>query len=876
MSLEFKIQKPPLIYVIETFLKKHCLNIRNLGISALFSALFLVYCTKYPYFPLKWLYLFAILIPVIGMFSLPVALVIGVFIIGLSLMYQRALLGLFFLMNSLFAFSASKSGERAEVLLFTTAVPLLAPYRLELLPILLSGMLFGKRAGVTVGILSAVQSYIFGLFTGDITFGYFYIGETGIPALKIKPAVSFLDFITFLKALTLEEFSLVSYLGYSLSTSPVIIMEAILWGVTGAIPALVLGKSQGFLYELTSAVASIITFSAGYLMTMPIELDIFALSLLTIIVWVLGLAPLSTFYSWVSSVEVTAVTEKKLEPIVTKKEVGISWDDVGGLEGVKKELREWIEYPLKNPHILGVYGIKLPKGVLLYGPPGCGKTLLARAVSSEAKATFIYVKASDLITKWLGESAKNVARLFMRARKNAPSIIFIDEVESLLAKREDIEGAASDEVRRVITQFLAEMDGLEKTEGVVVIGATNKPEMIDEAFLRPGRFDRIIYIPPPDLEARKQIFRVHLRDKPVAEDVDINELARMTERYSGADIELICNEAAMMAVRDAVETGEIRKITFSDFKKVIERIKPSITLEMLRKYERLRKKFARTIAEEARREAAKITISWDEIGDYEEIKEALKTNVIIPLTHPELFAEYKVRPTKGVLLYGPPGCGKTMLVKAVASSINATLLVVNGPEIVSRWAGEPEAKVREIFDLAKERAPSIIFFDEIDAIARGRGADEISTRIVAQLLTEMDGMEELKGVVVLAATNRPEEIDLALLRPGRFDKVIYIPPPDEEARKAILRTILKDKKLAKDVDIDELAKRTDGFSGADLALLCNEASLIPLKQVLSGELEKPREITMADFEDALSRIKPSLTREVIKKYESIRKALERK
>ncbi|MEM3480395.1 MAG: CDC48 family AAA ATPase [Candidatus Korarchaeum sp.] len=552
------------------------------------------------------------------------------------------------------------------------------------------------------------------------------------------------------------------------------------------------------------------------------------------------------------------VTEERKVPRVT-------YEDIGGLKDAIQKIREMVELPLRHPELFRHLGIDPPKGVLLFGPPGTGKTLLAKAVANESNAHFISISGPEIMSKYYGESEKRLREIFEEAEKNAPSIIFIDELDSIAPNRNEVTGEVE---RRVVAQLLALMDGLKGRGEVIVIGATNRPEAIDPALRRPGRFDREIEIGVPDREGRKEILLIHTRNMPLADDVDLDKLADITHGFVGADLAALVREAAMRALRRLMkevnlleseklppEVMEKLKVTMNDFMEAFKDITPSALREVVIQVPNVR---------------------WEDIGGLESVKEELKMAVEWPLKYPELFEASGARQPKGVLLFGPPGTGKTLLAKAVANESEANFISVKGPEIMSKWVGESEKAVRMIFRRARQAAPAIIFIDEIDSIApvRGYSSDSgVSERVVSQMLTEMDGLEELRRVVVIAATNRPDLVDPALLRPGRFDRLIYVPPPDKEARLQILRIHTKGKPLAPDVDLEELAARTEGYTGADLANLVNLATLMALREHIN-KYKDPKEatahksellVTKRHFDEAMKRVRP-LGREEIERY----------
>ena len=534
-----------------------------------------------------------------------------------------------------------------------------------------------------------------------------------------------------------------------------------------------------------------------------------------------------------------------------------TYEDIGGLKEEIQRIREMVELPMRHPEIFQRLGIDPPKGVLLHGPPGCGKTLLARAVANESEANFFSINGPEIMSKFYGESEARLREIFQQAEKNAPSIIFIDELDAIAPKREEVTGEVE---RRVVAQLLALMDGLSERGNVIVIGATNRPNALDSALRRPGRFDREIEIGIPDKQGRFEILQIHTRGMPLADDVDLRKLAEMTHGYTGADLAALCRETAMKALRRYLPEINLEE----------ERIPPHILEKMKVKMEDFINAF-REITPTAMREVAieVPTVRWNNIGDLDEVKQELKEAVEWPLKNPEVFKRMGIEPPKGILLYGPPGCGKTLLARAVATESEANFVTIKGPEVFSKWVGESEKAIREVFRKARMAAPAIIFFDEIDAIVPRRGigyADSgVTERVISQLLTEMDGIVTLQNVVVIAATNRPDIVDPAILRPGRFDRMIYVPAPDEKARYQIFKIHVAKIPLAKDVDLKELARMTRGYSGADIKAICREAAMIAIRRDMNA-----KEVTLRDFEEAMKKIGPSITTDVEKWYKSFR------
>ena len=533
----------------------------------------------------------------------------------------------------------------------------------------------------------------------------------------------------------------------------------------------------------------------------------------------------------------------------------VTYEDIGDLEEAKRKIREMVELPLKHPELFKKLGIEPPKGILLYGPPGCGKTLLAKAVANETEAYFIAINGPEIMSKFYGESEQRLREIFEEAKEHAPSIIFIDEIDAIAPKREEVTGEVE---KRVVAQLLALMDGLEARGDVIVIGATNRPNALDPALRRPGRFDREIEIGVPDKKGRYEILLVHTRGMPLAKDVDLHKIAEITHGFVGADLVALCREAAMKALRRILPKIDLEK----------EEIPPEILDSLEVTYEDFMNAFREIIPTALREIEVEVpTVHWNDIGGLEDVKQQLREAVEWPLKYSESYQRIGIDPPKGILLYGPPGCGKTLLAKAVATESEANFVSIKGPEIFSKWVGESERAIRELFRKARQVAPSVIFIDELDSIApmRGIGIGDsmVTERVVSQLLTEMDGLERLEGVVVVGATNRPDIIDPALLRPGRFDRIIYVPPPDLRARVEILKVHTRGMPLAEDVNLEEIARKTEGYTGADLEVLVREAGLAALRENLSID-----KVYRRHFELALSKIKPSLTPDILKYYQS--------
>ncbi|TFF95525.1 AAA family ATPase [Candidatus Thorarchaeota archaeon] len=552
------------------------------------------------------------------------------------------------------------------------------------------------------------------------------------------------------------------------------------------------------------------------------------------------------------STELEVLTKPAKPEDVTVPQV--TYEDIGGLSKELQRIREMVELPMKSPELFRRLGIEPPKGVLLHGPPGTGKTLIAKAVANESGATFRLINGPEIMSKFYGESEGKLREVFEDAEKNAPSIIFIDELDSIAPKRAEVSGEVE---RRVVAQLLSLMDGLAGRGQVIVIGATNRVDDVDEALRRPGRFDREITIGVPDKKGRLEILQIHTRSMPLEEDLDLERLAGTTHGFVGADLASLAREAAMHALRRALphvdpETGDIPAevlndlyVTQEDFDTALAEVSPSALREVL---------------------VEKPNVRWHDVGGLEDVKMQLREAVEAPLNHPDVFEDMGIRAPKGVLLFGPPGTGKTLLAKAVATESEANFISIRGPEIFNKYVGESEKAVREIFKKARQTAPCVLFFDEIDAVMASRSQrDEtgVSKRIVNQFLAELDGMQALQNVLVIGATNRADILDPAVLRPGRFDGVVFVPPPDKEARVEILKVHTRDMPLADDVDLKEIARLTEGYSGADIEGLCREAAMAAVR----GDW-KAKPVEMKHFEQAMNEIRPSISSEDAQRYQA--------
>jgi transitional endoplasmic reticulum ATPase len=534
----------------------------------------------------------------------------------------------------------------------------------------------------------------------------------------------------------------------------------------------------------------------------------------------------------------------------------ITYEDIGGLDEEIRKIRELVEIPLKHPEIFERLGIEPPKGILLHGPPGAGKTLLAKAVANESDANFILLNGPEIMSKFYGESEKKIRDIFEEAEKTSPAIIFIDEIDAIAPKREDVTGEVE---RRVVSQLLTMMDGLKNRGKVIVIGATNRPNSIDPALRRPGRFDRELEISVPGKQGRLSILKIHTRGMPLEKKVNLDEIASITHGFVGADLEALAKEAAI---------GVLRKILPQINLDKEEKIPQEILEKLIVKHEDFLDAL-KTVRPSAMREVLVETpnINWDSIGGLNPVKQELREVVEWPMKHPEIFERLGIRPSRGVLLYGPPGTGKTLLAKAVARESEANFIQVKGPSLLSMWVGKSEEGMRKVFERARQVAPCIIFFDEIDALAGRRGIEQgtkVTERVLNQLLAEMDGLEDLNDVLVVGATNRPDMLDPALLRPGRFDKVLLVNAPEEEGRLEILKIHTQKMPLAKDINLKEIAKETVGYTGADLEAVAREAAYFALREDINSKQVRKKHIT-----ESLKKIRPSVNKSTIDLYKKV-------
>ena len=551
------------------------------------------------------------------------------------------------------------------------------------------------------------------------------------------------------------------------------------------------------------------------------------------------------------------VLNSKAVDLIEEKIPAINYEDIGGLSEEIKKIREMVEIPMKHPEIFQKLGVTPPKGVLLHGPPGTGKTLLAKGVATETDSHFILLNGPEIMSKFYGESEKKIRNIFDEAEKNAPSIIFIDEIDAIAPKREETHGEVE---RRVVSQLLTMMDGLNSRGQVIIIGATNRVNAIDPALRRPGRFDREIVIGVPNKKGRLETLKIHSRGMPLHKNIDLDYLASKTHGFVGADLESLTKEAAMNVLRNNLDKIKIDE----------DNIHPEVLEKLIIKQEDFESAL-KIVRPSAMREILIETpnIGWEGVGGLDKIKQNLKEAVEWPMKHPDSFKRMGIRPSRGILLYGPPGTGKTLLAKAVAKESEANFINIKGPTLLSKWVNDSHKAIEKVFKKAREVSPCIIFFDEVDSIASRRGgtgnaSGNESAKVLNQMLSEMDGLDDMKDVLVIAATNRPDMLDTALLRPGRFDKILLVNAPTIEGRENILKIHTKDMPLAKGVKIADLAKETDGFTGADIEALAREAAMIALREDMEA-----KEVKKKHFDEAKNKVQPSVTKQSIATYKKI-------
>ncbi len=849
------------------------------GAAALLAAGFAYFvAAALPYYPAAWQWM--IIIAVAGLWFLkPVGgLLFSLAALILPVAYNSVTLAGIYVLASLLLIPLEVLSPYGFLLLAATTLAALNPQLswLLLLAPLAAGFA-GTRSGTLFGLVTCLWAEVLALLGGRASVGLLTIGSQTAPLLSphSTSVASLLDFswVSASASAAPSGAQLLSKLFTPFVGQPILISQVVLWAVASGVAGALLVKSQRFMpARFLAVIGGALVLGIGYLALFELlvtgSVDLGALA-----AGVLAPAALVAVASPILEIAPTALlpsAQGQPGDTVARKELPVDkWDELAGVDAIQAEILDAIRSQFDAPvrDSLRRMSIRPTRGILLFGPPGTGKTKLARVIAHEAQAAFFAVSGTEFTSKWYGESEANLRRIFEQARQNRPAVLFFDELEAFLPKRTELSRADAPE-RGIVATFLGYTDGIGDLDGVLLVAATNYPNLIDPAALRPGRFDKLIYVSAPARGARREILKRYLKDKPLAPDVDLDKLATRTERFTGADIQSVCAEA----VRRAMQRGDpkVEPITMSDLETAIGGIKPSVTLNMLREYEQLADQYGRRAKKpEAVEVIAKPVLSWNDVAGLDDVKDALKEAIELPLKHPELLKEYGVKASKGVLLFGPPGCGKTFLAKVVASESQAHFLHVKGPELLQQYIGQSEAQLRDIFTRARENAPCVLFFDEIDALAGTRGTTDASgTKILTQFLTEMDGVDELKSVIVVGATNRPDTLDAALLRPGRFDRLLYVPPPDYPARLALIRNQLTDKPTAEDVSFEQLATTTEGYSAADITAICNAAALTTAKEALrTGERQQ---VTMQRMAEQIKTSPSSITAAQLAAYEALR------
>jgi len=855
--------------------------------TALLAAGFTYYVTGLlPYYPLSWRWLLIIAVAIIWFLrpSMGVMFTLAVYILPVAYNSSSIALTMLYLLLLIIIFAV---GPYGFLVMAAATVISLQPSLAGLLLIspLMAGFV-GPRRGAVLGALTCSWVEVLALLGGKASVGFLILGEQAEPLISLQstPVNSLIDF-EWLKTLTnanTDGTALLSKLFTPFFEHPILFAQIILWSVAAGIFGLLLfrSKQRNFRTRLIAVGSSALILLIGHflfpllLVGSKIEIGGFILSIFVSAALVGLISPVMETVPSVLSLSLQ-IKEKPEEIATIHKEVpSDKWNELAGIDEIKDEILDTIksQFNIKTREALLKMSITPPRGILLFGPPGTGKTKLARIIAHEAKAAFFAVSGTEFTSKWYGESEANLRRIFEKARNNRPSVLFFDELEAFLPKRTEFSRSDAPE-KGIIATFLAYTDGIGNLDDVLLVGATNYPNLIDPAALRPGRFDKLIYISPPGFEARYKILERYLKDKLLSPDVDLHKLAERMERFTGADIQSVC----IKAIKRVMQSGGSKPepITMSDLETAVGGIKPSVTFKMLREYEALADQYGRRSQKiKAEEVISKPVLSWNDVAGLKDVKEALREMIEMPLTHPELFREYNIKPSKGVLLFGPPGCGKTFLAKVVAKEAKAHFIHINGPELLQQFIGKSEAHLQNLFNRARENAPCILFFDEIDSIVGARGTErESGTKILTQFLTEMDGIEELKGVIVVAATNRPDMIDPALMRPGRLDRILYVPPPDHLARIELFKKELTGKPLTTNINFNKLADVTESYSAADITAICNAVAMAAAKDTL--HTGKRQRITMKRLQYLIEQTPRSITKEQLTIYEGLRDKLQR-
>ncbi|NIA09978.1 MAG: AAA family ATPase [Nitrospiraceae bacterium] len=865
--------------------------------AAFLAASFTYYITGVlPYYPPGWRWLLIIAVALMWLFKPSGGLWFTLAIYILPIAYSSTTLAALYIL--LLIMFTGVMGPYGFFIFAAVTVTSLQPQLAGLLSIapLMAGFL-GARRGAALAALACFWAELLTLLRGKASIGLLVLGAQTKPLISLRttPVNSLLNF-AWLRTLTntetgktilfskLFELDLLSKLFTPFIERPILLAQIVLWAVAAGVIGSLLFRSQlrNIRMRLIAVGSGVLILFAGHLILPALLVgsnvgiskyifSFFASAILVVLASpVLEIVPKTLS----SSLQSKVVNEGKRLATVHKEIPSDKWDELAGIDKIKNEIEDAInsQFNPKMREVLLKMSIKPTRGILLFGPPGTGKTKLARIIAHEAKAAFFAVSGTEFTSKWYGESEANLRHIFEEAQHNRPSVLFFDEMEAFLPKRTELSRSDAPE-KGIVATFLAYTDGIGDLDGVLLVGATNYPDLIDPAVLRPGRFDKLIYISPPGADARYRILKRYLKGKPLAADVDLHKLAEQIERFTGADIQSVCTEVMRRAVQRGGRKPE--PITMSDLETAIGGIKPSVTFKMLHKYEALADQYRRLSKKIKTEEiVAKPVLGWNDVVGLKNVKEALQEAIEMPLTHPELLKEYNIKPSKGVLLFGPPGCGKTFLAKVVASEAKAHFLHVKGPELLQQVIGKSEAQLRDLFIRARENAPCILFFDEIDALTGARGTENASgTKILAQFLTEMDGVEELKGVIVVAATNRPDMIDSALMRPGRLDRVLYVPPPDHAARMALFKKELANRPVTANIDYKQLADTTKDYSAADITAICNTGAMAAARDTL--RTGKRQLITMQGLQHIIKQTPGSLTSEQLAIYKSLRDKLQR-
>ncbi len=856
------------------------------GITALLVAAFGYFVLQaLPYYPTAWGWIAVIAIGILWFLRPGAGLWFSLAAFALPIAYHSAPLLAVYVPAVLLLVPAGWIDPYGFLVLAAAVLSGAVPRLSWLLPLApLAAGFKGSRRGPMLGAVVCLFAELLALLGGRSTTGILTVGSGLEPLVSLRstPVSSLMDFswVRSSPGLFAGTGAFLSRLFTPFAVQPVLISQVLLWALaSGVIGALLARPWRRRTARLVAVAGGILILGAGsialsrWMVGGKVDAGMLVISLL-------GPAALGILLSPVLESAPAALAPSS-SPFASPSEFAVrkevptdTWEDMAGIDDIKEEIQDAIrsQFDPKIRDSLRQMGIRPTRGILLFGPPGTGKTQIARIIAHEAKAAFFAVSGTEFTTKWYGESEANLRGIFEEARRNRPAVLFFDELEAFLPRRTELSRSDAPE-KGIVATFLAYTDGIEEMDGVLLVGATNYPHLIDPAALRPGRFDKLIYVSPPDRPARRAIFERYLKGKPLASDVDLDRLAARTERFTGADIRAVCEEAARQALSRSSRTG--RLITMADLETAIAGAKPSVTLDMLREYEAIADQYGRRAEKPKETEVVeRPVLRWDDVAGLEEVKEALKEAIEIPLKHPQLLREYGVRPIKGVLLFGPPGCGKTFLAKVVASEADAKFLHIKGPELLRGQIGQSEAQLRAIFTRARENTPCVLFFDEIDAFGGARGtADASGTQILTQFLTEMDGVEELKGVIVVGATNRPDVLDPALLRPGRFDRILYVPPPDFPARMALIRHQLASKPVAGDVDYEQLARMTEGYSAADISAICDAAARRALRETM--QTGQRQAVTMQMLVEEIARTPRSITDEQMATYEALRRQWQR-